>query len=242
MALCLEDRPADRDGVGLRLRFSSSLLGGLWHIEVMTWSTCSTESCTRRTRSDNRTGLCARCASNNRVKEWKAANPERVADYNEKNKDRLRAASRASAKRHAERNPEDTRRRVLSWKAENRDRVNEMERARRKGDLEHCRLLSRASAQRRRARIVGAGGTISAEVVCRVLARYGHTCAACGSSARLEIDHAVALVAGGTNEERNLQVLCRSCNASKGAETRYYSPRTQATEQQPQTPVGTASE
>ena len=43
----------------------------------------------------------------------------------------------------------------------------------------------------------------------------GKWCANCGSMRDLTRDHIIPLAAGGTNEESNLQVLCRSCNSSK---------------------------
>jgi HNH endonuclease len=38
----------------------------------------------------------------------------------------------------------------------------------------------------------------------------------CGSAFNLEIDHIIPVICYGTNDADNLQVLCRSCNASKG--------------------------
>ncbi|WP_198007301.1 YozE family protein [Nitrococcus mobilis] len=56
-----------------------------------------------------------------------------------------------------------------------------------------------------------------------ILRRDGYRCQLCGLSAsdrasvRLEIDHKVAVVKGGTNDPENLWVLCRKCNGGKGA-------------------------
>jgi hypothetical protein len=50
-----------------------------------------------------------------------------------------------------------------------------------------------------------------------VFKRDGRRCARCGSAEDLSIDHIVPLAAGGTHDLDNLQVLCRSCNSSKGA-------------------------
>ncbi len=42
-------------------------------------------------------------------------------------------------------------------------------------------------------------------------------CVKCGSQERLEFDHIIPIVAGGSNTDRNIQLLCESCNRSKGA-------------------------
>jgi HNH endonuclease len=42
-------------------------------------------------------------------------------------------------------------------------------------------------------------------------------CVKCGSQQRLEFDHIIPIAAGGSNTERNVQLLCEACNRSKGA-------------------------
>jgi len=42
-------------------------------------------------------------------------------------------------------------------------------------------------------------------------------CVRCGSRERLEFDHIIPVIAGGSSTERNVQLLCESCNRSKGA-------------------------
>ena len=51
----------------------------------------------------------------------------------------------------------------------------------------------------------------------RILKKYNHKCAICGSKKNLTIDHIIPVLLGGTNDDDNLQVLCRSCNSSKGS-------------------------
>jgi hypothetical protein len=47
--------------------------------------------------------------------------------------------------------------------------------------------------------------------------RDGGRCVRCGSNQRLEFDHVIPLALGGANTARNLQLLCETCNRSKGA-------------------------
>lgn len=46
--------------------------------------------------------------------------------------------------------------------------------------------------------------------------RDGFCCARCLSTKRLTLDHKRPVIAGGTNDPSNLQLLCVSCNSSKG--------------------------
>jgi HNH endonuclease len=42
-------------------------------------------------------------------------------------------------------------------------------------------------------------------------------CVKCGSRERLEFDHIIPIASGGSSTERNVQLLCESCNRAKGA-------------------------
>jgi rubredoxin len=64
--------------------------------------------------------------------------------------------------------------------------------------------------------------TIKPSLRFEILKRDDYRCQMCGVTAKdgatLEIDHIYPVSKGGTNEPDNLQVLCRDCNAGKGAQ------------------------
>ena len=47
--------------------------------------------------------------------------------------------------------------------------------------------------------------------------RDGGKCVRCGSQENLEYDHIIPISKGGSNTARNIELLCESCNRSKGA-------------------------
>lgn len=50
----------------------------------------------------------------------------------------------------------------------------------------------------------------------RLVSRDGRKCISCGALDDLTIDHKLALCLGGTNNIKNLQLLCGECNRRKG--------------------------
>ena len=50
----------------------------------------------------------------------------------------------------------------------------------------------------------------------RVLIRDRYRCVKCSSQKDLQFDHIVAVANGGSNEEDNVQLLCKRCNLRKG--------------------------
>jgi hypothetical protein len=61
---------------------------------------------------------------------------------------------------------------------------------------------------------------VPAKLRYQVLRRAGFRCASCGATAQqaqLEVDHIRPVSQGGTNDPRNLRILCQPCNSGKGA-------------------------
>lgn len=57
---------------------------------------------------------------------------------------------------------------------------------------------------------------IPADVRTFVWRRDQGRCVRCESTERLEFDHVIPLAKGGSNTERNIQLLCEACNRAKG--------------------------
>lgn len=102
------------------------------------------------------------------------------------------------------RNREQTQANSRRWKKENPDRVREY-RAPRIAEENH----------RRRARVLGNGGSYTTDEWNALCAVFGDRCLACGSTGPLTVDHVIPLSLGGTNWIDNLQPLCMPCNQKK---------------------------
>lgn len=59
---------------------------------------------------------------------------------------------------------------------------------------------------------------IPSEVKLSVWRRDSGKCVKCGSRERLEYDHIIPVSKGGSNTERNVQLLCEKCNREKAAQ------------------------
>lgn len=73
------------------------------------------------------------------------------------------------------------------------------------------------SSENGRARKLGIPGEITTDEWQALCERYGDRCLKCGTGDRLVIDHVIPLSRGGEHSIRNIQPLCRKCNAKKHA-------------------------
>ena len=69
------------------------------------------------------------------------------------------------------------------------------------------------------ARIKGASGKHTREQILELREKQKNKCAVCRADASVSyhVDHIVPLASGGSNDISNIQILCPSCNTSKGA-------------------------
>ena len=66
-------------------------------------------------------------------------------------------------------------------------------------------------------RVADSKGDFTFEQWKEILNLYNQSCAECGGKNNLEIDHIKPISKGGLHTMSNIQPLCRSCNAKKGA-------------------------
>ena len=146
---------------------------------------------------------------------------ERQRRYYARHREAIKArqkpeAARARSARYRARHPREVLERGARWRDANRDHARRYLREWRQAN----RDAKRGQDHRRRARKAGAAGRCSAadlEVVRRIL---GAACLRCGAVGVVQVDHVIPLAVGGTNHPTNLQLLCGSCNAAKGARSR----------------------
>lgn len=171
-------------------------------------------------------GSCKQCAKVN-CREWRRANPEKVAAMNrswrEANPDQYREIYR----NYWQANPDKKREKDRRWRRANPDKRAETERRWRRANpektSEHRRRWKKANPDSvkahkhlRRARLAGSGGSYSSfewEELCR---QYDYRCVCCGKRKKLTVDHVVPISKGGSSDISNIQPLCKRCNFSKG--------------------------
>jgi 5-methylcytosine-specific restriction endonuclease McrA len=109
--------------------------------------------------------------------------------------------------------------------------MTEYQHAYRKKHAEHIRHLmadwnrknvaaKREHTRRRRAKLRAGGGSLSKDIVKKLLAAQRNRCACCKTDllvSGLHLDHVLPLAKDGENVDTNMQLLCPPCNLSKSA-------------------------
>jgi len=123
------------------------------------------------------------------------------------------------AKEWAENNPE--RRKEIRRKSQDnrRDAVREIKnlqsKQRRAENLEHFRIIGRAAAHARKARMLSIKGVLTKENIENLLNKAQGYCIYCGNKTKLTLDHVVPVSNGGENSPKNIIPCCKPCNSRK---------------------------
>lgn len=144
--------------------------------------------------------------------EVKAADSERLRTHYLENRVKLLEQRRVRYEQNKDRELARNKR----WSDANRERHRAINRDWSKKNP----VAARAIVARRRARIAGADGFYTKNDVIAMLAEQGGACRACGCDlvvSGFHVDHVMPISKGGSNDRANLQILCPTCNRSKGA-------------------------
>ena len=107
-----------------------------------------------------------------------------------------------------------------AWMRANRKHVNERGYAYNRAHPEERRAVAAATGRMRRARKTSSTGRHTAADVAALFEAQRGRCAYCRQRLKgraRHLDHIIALSRGGTNDRRNLQILCPPCNLAKSA-------------------------
>jgi 5-methylcytosine-specific restriction endonuclease McrA len=151
--------------------------------------------------------------------------------YREKHGDEVRATLRKSYQKHRDKrleekrleyreDPEKARLKLrLSYEKHKESRAAAMKRYREREDKkELINILKRSYKARKRS---AEGRYTIKDIYALFVAQDGKCLQPCGADIKnnYHIDHIVALSTGGTNWPNNLQLLCPTCNLSKGSKS-----------------------
>jgi len=140
---------------------------------------------------------------NQRMREYRAAHPEKISAMNKKryaNKKYAEITKQAAKAAYAA-DPERRKKVIVAWRKNNRDKVNQIQ-------------------QNRIARLKGAVGFHTAKEWWQLLAVTGYRCAYCRrhlTDKTATRDHIVPLSKGGSNDIGNIIPSCQLCNSKKGS-------------------------
>jgi hypothetical protein len=120
-------------------------------------------------------------------------------------------------------NREDIIKKNADWSKNNLDKVRTYHKMWARNNPEKAK----ASSHRKRAAKLKCQNNFTPKDVLRILHSQKNKCAYCKKRLTVyHIDHINPLIKGGTNEARNIQLLCQSCNCSKGARDPIYHAQT----------------
>lgn len=162
-------------------------------------------------------GTCVVCSNDERhkkcVKNWRNSHPEETKSYRRGYHSRNPEKDNAYSKRWHEKNKEHAKNYGREYYKKNVEHVK----AYRKGYVAKNLDKFRAYANNRRSKIESVGGKHTNNDIEKIKKLQKYKCAYCPKSVRKKyhVDHIIALSKGGSNDRKNLQVTCESCNLKK---------------------------
>ena len=81
--------------------------------------------------------------------------------------------------------------------------------------MQQYRVRQKNQLRQQQTEVITPSRTIPSSVKMYVWRRDGGRCVECGSREKLEYDHIIPVSKGGSNTERNVQLLCEHCNRKK---------------------------
>jgi 5-methylcytosine-specific restriction endonuclease McrA len=147
---------------------------------------------------------------------------EYLAQYRKKNKQKIKEYEAERYRKNRDRILS----RNKSWNAAHPERIAEVSKewdknnlARRKRNGKRWQKENpekvKAAFAKRRALKYQAGGYFTSEEWFTLCFAVGFKCLCCGKKRKLEADHVIPIIMGGTSWIWNIQPLCRGCNAKK---------------------------
>lgn len=159
-------------------------------------------------------------AQNGYVKAYQTRDPARTKSQRDAaNRKRDPRKHREQSQRDHVKHRDKRLTRHRQWRRQNKEVLAESNRAWRRANPDLCRANSRNYKARKK----GAVGTHTAADIADIRRLQRDRCAMCGVHlyGKGHVDHIRALVNGGTNDRRNIQILCQPCNNRKHAKDEF---------------------
>lgn len=145
--------------------------------------------------------------------EWRQKNRERLIEQRKEYLKTKHEQVKESQRRSYHKNKEYYRVWGATYRKEKADLIRERRKRQKLENPEKFRSWDRAKLARRRS----APGIHTADDIASIMKMQKHKCAYCKIKLgeNYHVDHITPLSRGGTNDRRNLQILCQPCNQAK---------------------------